>query len=81
MLRYVKMFCEKSTSPRTGILLRSGMSMFFRLLIPPSGSLRLPVGEADIICSPMKFESPVPNIVSVRPVTFWFAIIVMVRKA
>ena len=30
--------------------------------------------------SPQKFASPVPKIVSVRPVTFWFARSVTVRK-
>jgi len=81
MLIYVNMFWLKSTPPSTGISPSRGILMFFSAADTFSGSFRFPVSEAVIICSPMKFERPVPKMVRVRPVTFWFAIMVMVRNA
>ena len=55
------------------------MSRMWAVIV--SGSFRVPDSEKLSTYRPMKLDSPTPKMVSVRPVTFWLAIKVMVSTA
>ena len=67
--------CEKTASPSIGILLRTGISTGRNAELTDWGICSLDTQP------PIRPETPVPNMVSTRPVTTWFPLSVTVIKA